>query len=255
VWPLVALPRVLLVRGIPLSHHHRKRPAPLPQRQPRRSEVNQDRAPLFGQVDIAGLDVTVEIVLGVDLPQPVQDPEHDLRGVFRVHSALGLLGEVLLEGFPLVVVHRQVAGPVGLKKVPDAHDVGVVESGEGAGLAQKPIEPVLKRLLLVPRVKHHRFSIGIPGGHVSGHVLFHRHPLLKPLVEGQVGDSKSPRFSQYLSDAVPPIEHRVEGQGHGAPLLPAHVTALRAGLALRRPFSGKTAWTGIVKVCVGHGFS
>jgi hypothetical protein len=114
------------------AHHHaglgHVRPA-----QPRQAEV-EDLHPSVGlDVDVAGLQVAMDDVLGVGEGQPVADLLHDLELLFE---GLGRVGsDQVFEVFPLEQLHGHVDLALLLAEVVDGDDVRVVEAGGGPRLA------------------------------------------------------------------------------------------------------------------------
>lgn len=81
--------------------------------------------------DVGGLDVAVNDVGGVGVGKSAADADDEFAGGGLVD---GLAVAGVVEGLAVDQLHDDVGHAIGLSKVVDANEVGVVELGHGAGL-------------------------------------------------------------------------------------------------------------------------
>ncbi len=131
--------------------------------QARNPEVGDDHPVARQDLDVIGLDIAV------DDPAPVGEGEafqHLLRQVHRVlrlHCPAGI--NQVPEGLPLQVLHRDEVAAAGiLPNLVNRDDVRVLQRTRRAGLAQKPLEPLLP--LGIGGAGHHRQFL-------DGHTTIH----------------------------------------------------------------------------------
>ncbi len=210
--PLVASFAVLLNRRVARLQDHRQLLAPLLHRLPRGPEVDQDRFSLGGPVHVLRVDVPVQDPALVNPLEACQDILHEPHSLlFR--QAPALLGEVVRESLPLVVVHHQVAGPVLLEVGADVDHVRVVEPGDRSSLLHELLQAVLELVDVLRGVGLDRQRLAAPARNVAGIVLLDCHVGLEVLVAGPVGDPKAAHPEDVL-DAILLAKHGAFRQGN-----------------------------------------
>ena len=103
-----------------------KRPAFLPDGVARRAEINQNGNLVFSNQDVFGLDVAVQKLLAVDVFQPVQERQENLRQ-FALGRGLVFLYP-LVQGDTAYIGHHEICRAVGFKQIADFDDIGVVQA-------------------------------------------------------------------------------------------------------------------------------
>ncbi len=160
----------------------------------RRAEVDQHGRAFLRQQDVAGLDVTVVDVPGMEVVQnPQQAGQQALEFVLRVAvpGAVEFLPQVV-QGKPGDVLHGEVGGAVGFKNGQDSDDAGMVELRQRLGLAQETLQGpgVVFQVVLVvgPDMPGQRVPVGAAGGKV----FLDDHVAVQEQVLRQVGDAEAP---------------------------------------------------------------
>ena len=165
---------------------------------PRGAEIEQDRAAVHGDVDVGGLDVQVQQLVGVNLAQPVHQVHED-----AAHEVLGELGaiplHVELQRAAAHVLHDHVDGLVGAEEVLHAHDVGVRDHGERPPLLEEALEPVPEDREVRLVVDAHFGAVGAQGD--GGGEVFLDDEGRAALVVGEVDDAET-AGGERLLDAV-----------------------------------------------------
>ena len=98
--------------------------------------------------DVLGLEIAVNDAAGVSVGEGVEDLEADGEEMLSCRRALAP-GRELLPGYQF---HDEEVEPIGPPEVPELRDVGVVEAGGRAGLAE---EAPLRLLLAGHRLSDH----------------------------------------------------------------------------------------------------
>ena len=117
-----------------------------------RPEVEQHRRAVHAQVDVGRLEVEVKHPVGVHLAQPVHDlvehashvshREHLAPVAHRARVAAAVVQDQFLQAAAFLVVHHQVDGVVGAKKVHDPHHVRVDDACQRAALLEEALQAV-----------------------------------------------------------------------------------------------------------------
>ena len=249
----MALAVILLKGGVTGADHHRQRPAALAHRLPGSTEVQQDRAHparfQLSQIDVLRLDVAVQEALGVDCTQAVQDRQHELLGLF-LRQAPALMVQVLGERQPLIELHHQIGGVIGLEDLIDAHDVGVVELGQGARLGQELSQPEAQQLAILAAVRGHGGPVGRPPGEIPRQIFLERDAPVQPLIPGEIGDTEPARFAEHPAHQVLTMQQGAQRQEQRrAPgLLVIAAVRARIGAAL----AGKAAGAEVSGIGCSH---
>src|SRR5690606_25251553 len=98
-------------------------------RLPGRAKIQQYRRTVEPDIDIGGLDVQMQQLLGMDFAQAIEQfTENAQHEIFR--NRLGLAQDVVLQRFAALIVHDHVDGIVGAEEIQHAYDVLVIDVGE-----------------------------------------------------------------------------------------------------------------------------
>ena len=199
---------------------------------PGAAEVQQPhRAPLQHQVVRANIPVDqARLVHGLQGGKEGFDHVQQLAG----GDAPAPLGHQLLEGGAVHVLHDDVSGAVGLKKVPHADDLRLfVHLGHGPGLVDEAVLPLLIAPCGAGIAVHRQGYLGVAGHPVGGEVLLDGHLEFQPQVAADIGDAEA-ALPQHSAYQVTLHEHgarrQVVGQGGVGPKGEA---AAGAGLVTR----------------------
>ena len=143
---------------------------------------------------VFGLDVAMHDPLIVGVLQGVANLRHDRQGLARGQPARA---DRLPQVDAIDVLHHQPADFAGLAKIVDGHDVGVIEPGQSAGLAGKPLGKgrVFGRFRRDHLQGHDPVEILLPGliygSHAAAAQEFHNFELRK--VGSQIADFATDR--------------------------------------------------------------
>ena len=117
---------VLLKRRIARRQNRGDALGPLPDRLPGRPKVQQHRAPVAAQHDVARLDVAVDVAGLVDLHQPAQ---HFADNALQMGGRQGgIFGQQEAEGLAVDILQHQIGRAVGLEKAIDFVQMRVVKA-------------------------------------------------------------------------------------------------------------------------------
>ena len=159
----------------------------------RRAEVNENGRPLFRQQDIAGLDVPVVNVAGVQVFQDAQKAgEQAFQLVLRVAVAGGMeLFPQIIQGQARDVLHGEVGRAVGLEHGQDSDDARMIQFRQGLGFAQKALQGpgvVLQVVFVVgPDMAGQRVAVGT----ACGEILLDHYIPVQEQVFGQIGNAEA----------------------------------------------------------------
>ncbi len=205
--PLQAAVRsVLLLRRIAGFDDAGEGTAPLGNRTPRRSEIEQHRRAVGAHDDVVGGDVAVQEILRVHHLQRIEQRRRDaielvLRG--RPSEAL----EPSLEVLPLLEAHHHVGGGVGLEHAADAHDARMLEARQRARFQQEVGAAPIERRFMPVRFGPHAHG-GVAVAEVEGVVLLDGDEGGEIDVLGLVGNAEATR-ADHARNAVAAVEHGV----------------------------------------------
>ena len=160
---------------------------------PRRAEVDENGRSLLRQQDIAGLDVPVVNMAGVQVFQNAEQAgEQALQFVFRVTVAGGVeLFSQIIQGQARDVLHGEVGRAVGLEHGQDPDDARVVQFRQGLGFAQKAFQGpgvILQVVFVVgPDMAGQRVAVGA----ACREILLDHHVPVQEQVFGQIGNAEA----------------------------------------------------------------
>src|ERR1043166_7644222 len=142
----------------------------------------QDRAAVVADVDVARLDVAVQVARVVDHLQPLEEragDRHDLR-LRQRPARLDPVGQ----GVALDVLHDHVRAALGLEEAHHPDDVRMAERGDGARFVEEAaLAP--HEILGDRRGVRRDGVIGVPDRDVGGQVFLDRHPQVEVRVDGK----------------------------------------------------------------------
>ena len=154
----------------------------------------------------------MEQALLVHGAQGIHDGDQQFQGGVETDPAVRLLPQVFAEGDPFHVVHDTVAGAVGAEEVLDRDDARMlVEVGQGPGLFQEAIKPIVELFAGLASVDGQAHTIRGATGAITGQVFLDRQSELQILIPGEVGDPKA-AMAQDPADTVATVEDPAQGE-------------------------------------------
>ena len=133
VGALLPFGAVLLGRGVAGTDDGAEAAAVFTQGMAGGAKVDEQRAALLSEEDVAGFDVAVQQSRLVNLLQAVEQRGEEGEDFVLVEAAAL---EPLAQGLAFFEVHDDIRRSVGFEVVNDANDVGVFELGEGLGFVE-----------------------------------------------------------------------------------------------------------------------
>ena len=161
-------------------------------------EIRHERMPLL-QHDVLGLDIPVHDPVPVRVIQGIGDLGGDTdRFIYGEHADLV---EPIAQGLPFYIGHHVEQGPVGLARIEEGKDVGMIQVGGKADLAKE--------------------TGGAQGFRDIGAQDLHRDLTIMPYIVRQV-DGGHAAGTEFTLDPIAVSQRRLEAfeaTGHGAPLV------------------------------------
>ena len=164
----------------------------------RSAEVDENRRAVCLQQDIAGLQVAVQQVFGMQVIQRIQYRFENRQQPGFIHC---FSGDDFVQLLRLDVGHHVVSSPQRLEGLMHAHDVRVVQVGEDTRLFHKTLQGVGVVLHGIRYGEGLHLQRGfISGGVKGGQVLFNDYLSICALVHCEVGDAETtlPKHMQQL---------------------------------------------------------
>ena len=180
---------------------------------PRRAEVEEHGAAVLANEDVARLDVAMGKLLVVQRLQGIQEGEQEAQDlVFRER---GTPRQDRLQVLPLLIVHDEIGGVVGLEQVHQPHDVGMIEPVQVLGLRDEP--PEARGVVVEEHIREGLEPLLFPApGHLRGEVFLDRDDAPVVQVLGEVGGPEG----ALAQDLLDPIPQKLGALWQGVPVLP-----------------------------------
>jgi len=109
---------------------------------PRGAEIQENGRTVLPQVDVCRLDVAMDEPLRVQRGQSIQQRQGQAENLRLLEGFAP--PEHAFQAFALLVLHDEIGRAVFFEKGQHAHDVRVLESGQGPGLVEKQTPPLLE---------------------------------------------------------------------------------------------------------------
>jgi hypothetical protein len=103
-----------------------------------RAEIDEHRGAVGADVDVGGLDVQMQDLVGMNLAQAIEQLDEHAAQEGLAHGLLQP-GDMPLQGFSLLVLHHHVDRVVGAEEIHHLHHVGVADPGQGAAPRRRSI--------------------------------------------------------------------------------------------------------------------